>query len=277
MRTYSKKYAFILVALYIALQRTLPRLFTQKTMGREILLRLGLGLIAFCFVYLIVGKRVFSYFGKGTGCSISRLLILCLPSFLLCAMALSLSFGTEEFVQNWLMQLLRQFVLFLSVGFYEEMVYRVLINDAVLTSLNKRKHVFLYAALISAFLFGVTHIIDSSFHSNIEVISALLKIVSAGMIGTAFLFMFWKTENILGCMIIHMLFDFLPSIGSCLFEDTSVLHVEYVMDGRMGIMAISVYCLEILWASYILFRLWKNELQDADFAELRSHYSGGER
>ncbi|MCR4855785.1 MAG: hypothetical protein K5908_06405, partial [Erysipelotrichaceae bacterium] len=63
----------------------------------------------------------------------------------------------------------------------------------------------------------------------------------------------------------------------CLFEDTSVLHVEYVMDGRMGIMAISVYCLEILWASYILFRLWKNELQDADFAELRSHYSGGER
>ena len=95
MRTYSKKYAFILVALYIALQRTLPKLFTQKTMSREILLRLGLGLIAFCFVYLIVGKRVFSYFGKGTAYSINRLLVLCLPSFLLCAMALSLSEQTQ--------------------------------------------------------------------------------------------------------------------------------------------------------------------------------------
>ncbi len=272
-RNIFRRFPVILLIFFLFVQRYFPRLFSNRTLVIEITIRFLLGSLAFFFTYLIDGRRVFSYFGNGTMYCVRRLFIMIVPSIWMSVLSIS-SFvmGEASFVRDWPVRFMQYLLLFLSVGFYEEMSSRVLINDAIVCQFRGRRSSFFFAAVISALIFGVLHILGTSFSSSIEVACAILKVVSAALVGTCFLLMFWRKENILGSMIIHTLFDFIPSIGNILFDENFSFGVTYVMDGDMGRMAIIVYCLEILWALCILFKIWKSEVSHVDFAALGRKY-----
>lgn len=272
-KRYIQKFAWLLIVLNYVIQRSLPKLFPQPSMFREIFVRALLFAITFGIVYLISGRRVFSYFGKGTMGAFKALKAMIFPLFVLSVVLIvTYLHDGEHFAEGWQKQLLQYTVLFFFVGLMEEMSYRVLVNDALLTSFNNKKHIFVFVAVFSALFFGFVHVRGSSLDSAIKVLNALLKVSSAGLIGTLFLLTFWAKRNIFGCMLVHMLYDLLPSIPKCLFEDMRTLNVEYVLDGELGKVSLVVYAIQILWPLHLLKSLWKKEGKNIDFAALKKEY-----
>ena len=86
-------------------------------------------------------------------------------------------------------------------------------DESILYQFKDDKNVFKYIGIATVLIFGVVHIIGSDITSFISLATAILKVLSAGLIGLTFMFMFWKKKNILGCVLTHAFYDFFSAIS----------------------------------------------------------------
>ena len=223
------------------------------------------------FVALISGNKIIENSGNRTGYGLLIGIPIILINGLLGILGLIIYlFGDKTLVDGWLPNLLLLALACLSIGFFEETLFRALINDAILYQFRNKKGVFVAIAITSSLAFGIVHVLGSDVHSLFTFLQALLKTISCAMAGFLILSVYWKTHNIIVCVIIHALSDFIPSISFALFSNGEELD-SYVMEGSEGMGQIAGQAAQII-LSVIAFFILLKVIKSIDFKKIREEW-----
>ena len=179
-------------------------------------------------------------------------------------------FQKEPLADGWLINVLLLALSCLAIGFFEETLFRALINDAILYQFRDKKGVFVAIAIISSFIFGLVHVLGSDVHNLLTFLQAFLKTISCAMAGFLFLTVYWKTHNIIVCVILHAISDFIPSLSYALFAKGEELE-SYVMDGMDGVAQCTGQVVQII-LSVIAFLIMFKFIKSIDFKKIREEW-----
>ena len=156
------------------------------------------------------------------------------------------------------------------MGFFEETLFRALINDAILYQFRNKKGVFVAISIISPFVFGLVHVLGADVHNLLTFLQAFLKIVSCAMAGFLFLVIYWKTHNIVVCAIVHGISDFLPMVIDALFPGGEEIE-SYVMEGSAGVSQCLGQVIQII-LTIIAFLIMFKFIKSIDFKKIREEW-----
>ena len=92
-------------------------------------------------------------------------------------------------------------LMMLCVGFLEEAIFRGLLFEAM------RKDSERAAIIVSAVTFGIGHIINLVNGSGAELVTNLLQVLYATVAGFMFVMIYVKSKSLVGCMVIHGVFN----------------------------------------------------------------------
>ena len=107
------------------------------------------------FLYLISGKKTFTYLNNQTGYTVKMLLPTLIFSALFFLMGLiSLLDVKPPLADNWLINSVLLTLNMFLVGIYEEGCFRACACDALLPAFRKTRHPFILTAVISSVIFG---------------------------------------------------------------------------------------------------------------------------
>ena len=93
-------------------------------------------------------------------------------------------------------------------GFLEEVIFRGLLFNAMRVDSVK------WAVIVSSVTFGIGHIINLVNGSGAELIPNLLQVVYATAAGFMFVMIYCKTESLIGCILVHGLFNALSAFAN---------------------------------------------------------------
>ncbi len=96
----------------------------------------------------------------------------------------------------------------LCVGFLEEVIFRGLLFNAM------KKDSLNAAIIVSSLTFGIGHIINLINGSGAELLPNLLQVVYATSAGFMFVMMYCKTKSLVGCIVIHGVFNALSAFSN---------------------------------------------------------------
>ena len=170
------------------------------------------------------------------------------------------------------LQMLITFGLFMSVGLFEEMAFRAVINDAIIYRFRDKKYVFVLSAVTCSLVFGVVHVVGYRLESLLAWGQAIGKVVSVGVFGLGLLLLYWKTRNIWACGVVHGVYDFLLSIADGIFNNPIGKNIEYVAPDDKAMMVIAVYAVCTLINLIIVFVIWKKVGKQIDYEDIRKNW-----
>ena len=241
-------------------------------------LRLALALSAAVFLYLISREKAFEKCNNRTG----YVLLVLLPTLLISIIGFISKFVVNirdgvPLANGWLSGIILITFYDLCVGLLEEISARGLINDAMLyqfrDSKMSTKQLFVTIAIADLVIFGAIHLIGSDFSTMSAVGFGILKTVSSGISGLAYLFLYWKTRNLWAVAIAHGLFDYLIEFPSVLFQEAGAVASntqDYVsMTGELAMANLGTQLILIAFDIAILIWIWKWHMKDVDFEEIR--------
>lgn len=202
---------FLVYAL-IAIPLRFPFRGTAAFFVVDSILRAGIGTIA---LYLFVkrfrkGKWTnvihFRNFGAGL-CAGSGILLMTL------SLMFKIAAGAKSVEITPQMLLAHVFLQQLTTGFWEEMVFRAYLMEGYYSAFSPDERTWkdrLYYAFLSAFIFGVIHVIEAS--------EPLFAWVFTGAIGFIFASAYLHSHNILACMLLHFVYDIFVNLESYVTE-----------------------------------------------------------
>ena len=174
--------------------------------------------VTLLYLYLISGRKTFTFFGNRTGYTVGSLFItLLFPIVFMLFGVLTYFMERPAPRENWPLNVLLLAVNMFLVGIYEEGCFRACACDALLPVFRKCRHPFLLTALISGLLFGYVHVVNVDFSDLQQVLQFFLKIATVLLSGTTYMIVYWKTRNLIGLAIAHGLNDFLPEFLYAIF------------------------------------------------------------
>lgn len=252
-----------------------PRMVGELEAGA---IRMALALAAAVFLYLISREKAFEKCDNRTG----YVLLVLLPTLLFSIVGFFVKIIGDikegaPLAKGWLPAVLIVTFEYLAVGLFEEISARGLLNDAILyqfrDSKMSTKTLFWTIAIADIVIFGAVHLIGSDFSTMSAVGFGLLKTLSSGIGGMAYLFMYWKTRNLWAIALVHGLFDFLIQVPSAIFQEigNEVSNTQdYVsMTGKLAMANLGVQIFTIVLNSVICIWIWKKHMKDVDFEEIR--------
>ena len=246
------------------------KIIVPDTIGKIALVRIILTMAMSMFIYLISGTKSFENCHKATGYVFKWGLLTIIPELVLfLGFVLMLVSGNGTVAAGWPIRVLFAVCACVFVGLFEELTFRVTINDALLYRFRNNKHIFIWIAIISSFVFGAVHVISGSiFGSPAALGMAALKILSSGLCGLCWLILYWKTRNIWGIALIHALCDFTTFLQSALTEAQVSLGGagNYTATSASGL---GVYLFQIVFSIVAVIILWNKVGKTIDFDEIR--------
>ena len=177
--------------------------------------------------------------------------------------------GNTNVAAGWPLRVLLAVIACVFVGLFEELTFRVTINDALLYRFRNNKNIFVWIAIISCLVFGAVHVISGKiFGSPATLGMAALKILSSALCGLCWLILYWKTRNVWGIALIHALCDFTTFLQSALTEtQVSLGGAENYTGANAG--GLGVYLFQIVFGLVFVIILWKKVGKTIDFDEIR--------
>ena len=270
----SKKYPIIVgivgfMVIYLSFMHT-PSTPDQSSYKLSVL-KIIITIACTGFIALISGDKILvnSSNRTGYGMLIGIPIIMINGSLGLAGLILDF-FQKEPLADGWLINVLLLALSCLAIGFFEETLFRALINDAILYQFRDKKGVFVAIAIISSFIFGLVHVLGSDVHNLLTFLQAFLKTISCAMAGFLFLTVYWKTHNIIVCVILHAISDFIPSLSYALFAKGEELE-SYVMDGMDGVAQCTGQVVQII-LSVIAFLIMFKFIKSIDFKKIREEW-----
>lgn len=110
-------------------------------------------------------------------------------------------------------------IMLILVGIAEESVCRGIITDVLLKHFGKTKGGILLTVLLSAVIFGCSHIINI-FRQSVE--ETIVQIVATSLSGILLGAIYVKHQNIYSLMIIHSIFDLMATTPQGFFAGSSL-------------------------------------------------------
>lgn len=155
-----KKQPFLCAVLAVILAMAGIKLLDGAGLFGEAVLRIILAMAMGFFLYLISGEKTLDCCGDSTGYVI-RVLTPCLILPAVIGLTGFLGFFTDTPIRsNWPVQLLAGALEMLSVGLFEEILFRAVINDGIMYQFRNFKGVWILCALVSSLVFGWVHVIE---------------------------------------------------------------------------------------------------------------------
>ena len=162
------------------------------------------------------------------------------------------------------------FLMFISVGLFEELAFRAVINDAIIYKFREKKYVFVLSAVVSSVVFGAAHIVGVfDVTSPIAWGQAVAKTLESGVFGLALLILYWKTRNIWACGVTHGLFDFFAGFTEGLFVPVKTSGSSYINTGEDGVRILITYFAIAAINAVLTFLVWKKVGKTIDFEKIR--------
>ena len=162
------------------------------------------------------------------------------------------------------------FLMFISVGLFEELAFRAVINDAIIYKFREKKYVFVMSAVVSSVVFGAAHIVGVfDVTSPIAWGQAVAKTLESGVFGLALLILYWKTRNIWACGVVHGLFDFFAGYTEGLFVPVKTSGSSYINTGEDGVRILITYFAIAAINAVLTFLVWKKVGKTIDFEKIR--------
>ncbi len=187
--------------------------------------------------------------------------------------------GGVKLVDKWSLELFFDILLVVSVGIFEELCFRVIINDALLYQFRNNKHIFVWIAIISSLVFGLVHIIGASIETPVALTQAVLKTLTSALMGFGLLILYWKTHNFWAIAISHAIYDSLPLIAGQIFDTGAsvgsyISEETIVSDGfafNKGYFLIGLYAIQLIIHIFLVLGLLK-VLKSIDFKKIRQEW-----
>ena len=177
----------------------------SSVIGVEKSLTLPIGLLLSAILLSFLKRNgLFESYGlcasKATACS----MLYYLPVFVMLTTNLWYGVTMNYGLPETLLYILSMF----CVGFLEEVIFRGLLFNAMRVDSVK------WAVIVSSVTFGIGHIINLVNGSGTELIPNLLQVVYATAAGFMFVMIYCKTESLIGCILIHGLFNALSAFAN---------------------------------------------------------------
>jgi|GEM_PF-1168086 len=240
-----------------------------------VLVRVLLTIVCASALYLISGAKTYESFGNRTGYVLKKFLGFLIFSGLMGLLYLGYSiYQHTPLIEHWPRELLYSILLVIFVGLFEEMCFRVIINDALIYRFRDQKSVFVWVAVISSLLFGWIHVAGASLSSPTAIAQAILKTLSCAIFGLALLILYWKTRNLWGIALAHAIYDALPLLPTLMFGgDLGNYVTDTSVEGALttAYASIGVYTVQTVVELFFLLRLVK-VLRSIDFDQLREEW-----
>jgi membrane protease YdiL (CAAX protease family) len=134
----------------------------------------------------------------------------------------------------------------LSVGFFEEIIFRGILLIFLLKTFSKLKMNLILSIVISSFVFALSHLFN--LFSGASYGDTFLQIGYSFLVGMMWAVMFLKTKNIWLTMLLHASFNF---FGQVMFYLGDV-------NNRYDLLTISMTILLAILASLYTFKLYKS-------------------
>lgn len=174
---------------------------------------------------------------------------------------------------NPVLGLIIVFLMFISVGLFEELAFRAVINDAIIYKFREKKYVFVLSAVVSSLVFGAAHIVgEFDATSAIAWGQAVAKTLESGVFGLALLILYWKTRNIWACGVAHGLFDFFAGYTEGLFVPVKTSGSSYINTGEDGLKILITYFAIAAINVVLTFIVWKRVGKTIDFEKIRREW-----
>lgn len=165
------------------------------------------------------------------------------------------------------------FLMYISVGLFEELAFRAVINDAIIYKFREKKYVFVLSAVISSVVFGAAHIVgEFDPTSAIAWGQAIAKTLESGVFGLSLLILYWKTRNIWACGVTHGLFDFFAGFTEGLFVSVKNTGSSYINTGEDGFRILITYFVIATINVVLTFIVWKIVGKTIDFEKIRREW-----
>lgn len=166
--------------------------------GVEKAVTLPVGILLSAILLLFLKKnRLFEAYGICASKATARSMLYYLPVLVMLTANLwygvTMNYGSAE----TLFYILSMF----CVGFLEEVIFRGLLFNAM------RDDSYKVAVIVSSLTFGIGHIINLFNGSGAELIPNLLQVIYATAAGFMFVMIYCKTESLIGCILVHGLFN----------------------------------------------------------------------
>ena len=174
---------------------------------------------------------------------------------------------------NPVLGLIIVFLMFISVGLFEELAFRAVINDAIIYKFREKKYVFVLSAVVSSLVFGAAHIVgEFDATSAIAWGQAVAKTLESGVFGLALLILYWKTRNIWACGVAHGLFDFFAGYTEGLFVPMKTSGSSYINTGEDGLKILITYFAIAAINVVLTFLVCKKVGKTIDFEKIRREW-----
>ena len=218
------------------------------------------------FIYQISGDKTLASYTDSTWYVLKVSLGLFI--FAVALGLLNLELSSEYPVQeNIGLQVLTALFDFIFVGFFEELTFRALINDAIVYRFRDKKWVFVLSAACCSLLFGAAHVLGADLSSPMALLQAAFKTMSSGVFGLSLLILYWKTRNIWAVGLVHGIYDFILDIASMVFVRPE--SSGYVMPDEATKLVVFVHGVDTLIELVILFFIWLKVGRKIDYQEMR--------
>lgn len=165
-----------------------------------------------------------------------------LPLFLVTVLSLLYGLRTDLSSVDYLALL----VMYSSVGFMEEVIFRGLMFDALSQKWNHITVIFFIS-----FTFAVGHVINV-FAVGMPIFETFLQIINAFVVGFLFMIVMVSSRNLKACILAHILYNFLASISN------------------VGNTQIELIVITLAITLFYTFHLWVNASRFKDYAITKS-------
>ena len=268
---YLKKHPIIAAALTVVFGTVCVYTIPVENNFHRFLVRAMLcGFVSFV-LYQISGEKTFESSYKNTGYVIKCFSVFLIISLIQGVLLLLGNIQSSSMVDNPIIGLVNTFMFYISVGLFEELLFRAVINDAILYELRAKKNVFLIIALVSSISFGAIHTVDVDVTSLTAWALAIGKILETAVFGFASLILYWKTRNVWACGIAHGLYDFLTAFSTGIFKSTEET-TSYVAVNANSSYSLIMYGVRTVIGLIIVLIIWKKVSKKIDFEKIRNEW-----
>ena len=266
-----KKHPIIAAALTVIFGTVCVYTIPVENNFHRFLVRTALcGFVSFV-LYQISGEKTFESSYKNTGYVLKYFSAFLIISLIQGVLLLLGNIQSSTMVDNPVTGLLNTFLFFISVGLFEELLFRAVINDAILYELRDKKNVFIIIALVSSLVFGAIHTVDVDVTSLTAWALAIGKTLETAVFGFASLILYWKTRNVWACGIAHGLYDFLTAFSTGIFQSAQETS-SYVAVNDNSSYSLIMYGVRTVIALIITFIIWKKVSKTIDFEKIRREW-----
>lgn len=266
-----KKHPIIAAALTVIFGTVCVYTIPVENNFHRFLVRTALcGFVSFV-LYQISGEKTFESSYKNTGYVLKYFSAFLIISLIQGVLLLLGNIQSSTMVDNPVTGLFNTFLFFISVGLFEELLFRAVINDAILYELRDKKNVFIIIALVSSLVFGAIHTVDVDVTSLTAWALAIGKTLETAVFGFASLILYWKTRNVWACGIAHGLYDFLTAFSTGIFKSTQET-TSYVAVNDNSSYSLIMYGVRTVIALIITFIIWKKVSKTIDFEKIRREW-----